>query len=169
MTREEHQQKVVSLANTWVGIPYLQNGRTRSQGVDCLGLLLVFFKELGIVVDYKQEFYKSDWYQHTPEERYLNGLKQYGVDIQRWQIRAGDVLYFRTGLLARAPIRKITHAGIAIGETEFIHALNRRPVRVSSLDEPAWTKTYAGAMRVKMVMELLGEDTLAVTAVTSDT
>ena len=114
MNRNEYEQKIVALANTWVGIPYLQNGRTRSQGVDCLGLLLVFFKELGIIVDYKQEFYQADWYQHTPEERYLNGLKQHGIEIEPYQILPGDVLYFRTGLLAKAPIRKITHAGIAL-------------------------------------------------------
>ena len=157
MTRKEYEEKVISVARTWVGVLYLQNGRTRSQGVDCLGLLLAFYAELGMTVDYKQEFYKADWYQHTPEERYLDGLRQYGLPIEPEQILPGDVLYFRTGLLARAPIHKITHAGIAIGTREFIHSLNRKPVRISSLDEPAWTKTYAGAMRVKMVMELLEE------------
>lgn len=159
MTRKEYEDKVIALAKTWIGVPFLHNGRTRSQGVDCLGLLLSFFKELGVQIPYKQEFYKSDWYQHTPEERYLDGLMQYGIHIEPEQILPGDVLYFRTGLLAKAPVNKITHAGIAIGAGQFVHALNRKPVRISDLQEPAWTRTYAGAMRVKMVMELVGEGT----------
>lgn len=165
MTRTEYEGNIVSLAQQWLGVPFLHNGESRSQGVDCLGLLLCFYREMGLGIQYRRQFYQADWFKHTANERYLDGLMQYGVNVEPLHIRPGDVLYFKTMLLTPAKIDRVTHAGISVGGEEFIHAFNRNPVRISRISERAWAKTFAGAVRLKMIMELLDEAMTEVTNV----
>ncbi len=39
-------QEVITQARTWVGVPFLHQGRTR-EGVDCVGLLVAVLREVG--------------------------------------------------------------------------------------------------------------------------
>lgn len=41
-------QQVIDEARAWVGVPFLHQGRSR-QGVDCIGLIIVVAKDLGLV------------------------------------------------------------------------------------------------------------------------
>jgi cell wall-associated NlpC family hydrolase len=40
--------EVIACARTWVGVPFLHQGRSRA-GVDCIGLAIVVARELGLI------------------------------------------------------------------------------------------------------------------------
>lgn len=156
MTRAEFEARLRPAAVGWLGVPFLHNGRTKSQGVDCLGLALCLFQELGFAVPTTTD-YAPDWYRHTPEEQYLAGLLVHGAPTPRERLLPGDVLYFRPGLLSYSKIGLITHAGICLGDGEFVHAITNRPVAVGQLAHKAWRYTYAGAVRPLVLLQAFGE------------
>ena len=96
MTRAEFEQKLQVAAQGWLGVRFLHNGRTKSQGVDCLGLVICLLREvLGTeehIPDGDGNAYGPDWYLHTPETRYLAGLTDNGVPVADADLLPGDVL-----------------------------------------------------------------------------
>lgn len=159
MTREEFEARVLAAARGWLGVRFLHNGRAKSQGVDCLGLIVCVLREVGAPCpDGDGESYAADWYLHTPEERYLGGLLAHGVPVALAALRPGDVPYFRAGLLGRVQSDAVTHGGLSLGGARFVHAVTGRTVAEADLRHRAWAATCAGAIRLKAVLALLGED-----------
>lgn len=158
MTRPEFETRLNAAAERWVGAPFLHNGRTRSQGVDCLGLIVCLLREAGIpLLDGDGTVYSPDWYLHTPEDRYLAGLLDQGVPVTQARLLPGDVVYFRAGLISRSQIPYVTHGGVWLGDGRFLHSLTDRAVGHGLLRHRAWSTTYAGAIRPKVVLDALGE------------
>ena len=102
------QSKYEQIARQFLGIPYRHGGRDR-KGLDCLGLVHLFYRELGIKVpDNDGQPYANDWYKKDPE-RLLRGLLQVGkpVNLPAEPLQPLDLVYFRMG-------GAITHAGVMI-------------------------------------------------------
>src|SRR5690606_9817186 len=100
------QNKYEQIARQFLGIPYRHGGRDRN-GLDCLGLVHLFYQELGIKLpDNDGRPYTTDWYKKDPE-RLLRGLLQVGraVDLKAEPLQPLDLVYFRMG-------GAITHTGI---------------------------------------------------------
>jgi len=155
MIREEFEIKLVEEAKAWIGTPFLHNGRSRSQGVDCMGLIYVIYKNLGFdVPDGDGQSYSFDWFHHTPESRYMAGLLKLGKSVEKNDIRIGDILMFRPGLIAPSRNNKITHGGVCVGNNEMIHARNGAPVEITKLSYKAWDITFAGAIRLHIVADM---------------
>jgi len=160
MTRAEFDKKFTDLIHKWIGVPFLHHGRAQSQGVDCLGLLVCVYKDLGIDIagDYSNYHYKPDWFMHTPEHVYLNGMLDKGVPVTLDNAMIGDIHYFKPGLLSRTKVDRVTHAGIYLGKQWlngdcFIHSFqNFHGVMVSSLGARAWKTTYGGTVRLNAVI-----------------
>lgn len=158
MTRDEFEEKLFAVASSWVGVGFLHNGRTRSQGVDCLGLIICMYQDMGFFLpDGDGHPYQPDWYLHTPEPRYLEGLFQNGTPVFPTDLLPGDVVYFRPGVITMTKSSKITHGGVVLRPPEFIHAITGRRVEIAHLTDRAWTKSYAGAVRPHVVLSALGE------------
>jgi len=165
MTRKEFEDRLINVVRTWIGAPFLHHGRARSQGVDCLGLLVCVFRDLGIDIgsDYSNYHYKPDWFMHTPEAIYLNGMLDKGVPVKKEDALPGDLHYFKPGLLSRTKIDRVTHAGIHLGKqwmdgNSFIHSFqNFQGAIVSSLESRAWKVSYGGTVRLKALKDALGE------------
>ncbi|MXV38479.1 NlpC/P60 family protein [Flavobacteriaceae bacterium Ap0902] len=118
---------VLSKAYDFYGTPYQYGGTTR-KGMDCSGLALVSFAEVGI-------------------ELPRNSAKQaeYGIKVNIKRVEPGDMLFFNTSG------RGISHAGIVDhikdGEVFFIHASSSKGVMVSSLENSYWNKRFVKAVR----------------------
>lgn len=133
--------KYEQIARQFLGIPYRHGGRDR-EGLDCVGLVHLFYQELGIKVpDTDGRPYSTDWYKKDPE-RLLRGLLQVGrpVDLKTEPLQPLDLVYFRMG-------GAITHAGVMIDQHSFLHVLTRKTVQISSLN-PAWKRRLQGARRL---------------------
>ncbi len=68
-----------------------------------------------------------------------------GKHINKRNLKPGDLVFFQ-GTSSHA---KISHVGIMISKTQFIHASSgARKVTISSLNKPYYKKKYFGARRV---------------------
>ncbi|MFW5986305.1 MAG: C40 family peptidase [Halanaerobiales bacterium] len=143
---DDNYERVINRVNKvkdkLLGIPYLHNGRSY-QGVDCLGLIFIFFKELGInLPESDGHFIEEDWYKKDPY-RYINGLKKIGDEVGHFRnLQVLDILYFRLYK------NIITHSGVMLDEKRFLHVLIDKEVRIDSMERRYWRAKYAGARRL---------------------
>ncbi|MGI5173149.1 C40 family peptidase [Treponema sp. OMZ 840] len=115
--------KVIRAAKQYVGVPYRYGGISVS-GMDCSGFIYTVAREAAQV--------------QLP--RTAAAMYSFCRIVNDAQKEPGDILFFRDG-------GKITHAGLYIGNNQFIHAVSDGPntgVIVSSLNQTTWKQKYAG-------------------------
>jgi NlpC/P60 family putative phage cell wall peptidase len=137
MTTEE---RVVVVARTWIGTPYLHQASVQRVGTDCLGLLRGVWRE---VIGTEPEAippYSADWAEPARQEVLLTAARRWLVSKPLDMDEAGDVLLFRmrTGSIAK-------HLGIqtVVGDlSAFVHAYTGHGVIESPLSQP-WRRRIA--------------------------
>lgn len=137
------ERRVREVTERLLGIPYQHNGRTRA-GVDCLGLVYLFFKELGIEfpIDDKRGYIAQDWYKTEPD-RYITGLRNIGVEVGHFRnLRILDIPYFTLYK------NVVTHTGVMIDSQHFIHILTGKEVSIDGFEKRFWRHKYAGGRRL---------------------
>lgn len=113
-------------ASKFYGSDYKWGGITAG-GMDCSGFVYTAFRLNGI-------YLKRDSYLQAEE----------GLDVPIDQLKAGDLVFFKSGRTNR-----ITHVGIYIGNGNFIHSSRgKKGVAVSSLSDENFRKNFAGARRI---------------------
>ncbi|MDI3548324.1 MAG: putative lipoprotein NlpC [Halanaerobiales bacterium] len=135
--------KMEKVIDRLLGIPYKHNGRSY-RGVDCWGLIYLFFGELGINLPADDGAYiPEDWYLKEPG-RYIRGLRTLGDEVGHYeQLQVLDLPYF---CLFR---NVITHSGVMIDNENFIHVLRDKEVSIDSMRKRYWKRKYAGAIRLR--------------------
>lgn len=119
--------ELLKKALTYRGVRYRWGGTSRSSGVDCSGFTSSVFASQGIKLP------------RTSIEQ-----SQIGKAVSKADLKAGDLVFFRTGRSYR-----VNHVGIYVGEGKFIHAATGAGhVMVSSLGEKYYLRCYAMARRV---------------------
>lgn len=118
---EFNVMNIVADASDLLGAPYLWSGGT-PDGFDCSGFLQYVFAKSG-----KQ-------LPRTVESMWLAG-------IEIAEPRVGDLVFFETYT------EGASHAGIYIGNDQFIHSGTSTGVTVSSLKTLYWSDRYLGAKR----------------------
>ena len=112
----------------WLGKPYKLGGRTE-KGIDCSQFTKRLYKDV-YGLDLQNVAYKQ-WNQT--------------VRVKRDSLQVGDLVFFRS---RQSPSG--WHCGAYIGNTYFVHAANKfEGVKVSSLKEPRYLKSYRGGGRLK--------------------
>jgi len=117
------RQQLLEHYSQWAGTPYRYGGQDRS-GVDCSGLIQRIYADL----------------DGASLPRTTEQLARIGQQVPRHQLQPADLVFFKTGWKQR-------HAGIYIGNGEFIHASASRGVVISRLDTPYWEKSWWMARR----------------------
>ncbi|MNF31025.1 Murein DD-endopeptidase MepH precursor [compost metagenome] len=113
-----------------IGTPYRFGGSSTQTGFDCSGFIgYLFREEAGIKLP-----------RSTREMINLPAPK-----VARHDLQPGDLIFFATSGRGR-----VNHAGIYIGDDEFIHSASRRSggVRVDKLSSSYWNSRYLMAKRV---------------------
>jgi len=112
----------------WLGKPYKLGGKTE-KGIDCSQFTKRLYKDV-YNLDLQNVAYKQ-WNQT--------------VRVKRDSLQIGDLVFFRS---RQSPSG--WHCGAYIGNTYFVHAANKfEGVKVSSLKEPRYLKSYRGGGRLK--------------------
>lgn len=121
----EQQLSVVDNARQMIGVPYYYGGTSPSKGVDCSGLVYLAYEQAG---------------QHIPR----TSLQQYRATkrVHFSQLEPGDLVFFKLGR------GRISHVGIYIGNSRFIHAPKTgKNVEYASLDNDFWKRRFTAAGR----------------------
>lgn len=123
------KNQVVNLAHSLLGTPYVWGGNGPNS-FDCSGFTkYVYSKSVG---------------KDIPRVSRLQAKA--GVEIERKNFAAGDLVYFDTDLDG-----VINHVGIYIGKNEFIHCsgttTNPEYVKKDNLETNYWKKVLVGARR----------------------
>ncbi|WP_083566104.1 NlpC/P60 family protein [Nitrosovibrio sp. Nv17] len=108
----------------WKDTPYRIGGLGRD-GVDCSGFMHVTFSaRFGMTLP-----------RSTDLQVHL------GEDVDRSQLRTGDLVFFKTGTTLR-------HVGVYLEDDRFLHASTSRGVTISRLSEAYWRAAYWKAKRL---------------------
>ncbi len=108
----------------WQGVRYLRGGLSK-RGIDCSGFVqLTYKKRFGVDVP-----------------RTVNQQVKVGRKVSPRNLRAGDLIFFKTGFFNR-------HVGIYLGDRRFLHASVSRGVTISNLSDRYWSSNYWQARRV---------------------
>lgn len=109
----------------WRHVQHRMGGVSKN-GIDCSGLVYQTYRtKLGF------DMPRSTEYQ-----------SKVGRSIQKGQLRAGDMVFFKTGIFTR-------HVGMYIDEGNFLHVSSSKGVMISSLENPYWTSAYWKAQRIQ--------------------
>lgn len=120
-------------SNNYIGIPFKYKGRTK-EGLDCWGLTrLIYQNEYNISLPTL-----SDNYEDADIERISDLIAQYK---EGWESvdspSEGDVVLFRV-------MGSVSHIGVAVSETHFIHAREGYDSAIESFDSPYWKRRISG-------------------------
>jgi cell wall-associated NlpC family hydrolase len=124
-------ESIIKAAKSYLGVPYVHGGETRS-GLDCSGLVYRVFRDiLGMDLP-----------------RGVDALYRAGTAAGS-PLHLGDLVFFDTD--EKAAIANPTHVGVYAGGGRFVHAASegaRTGVTVSSLSTPYFRARFLGARRV---------------------
>lgn len=122
------QKKLVDEAMTWLGVPYRYGGKDRS-GADCSGLTMMVYKS---ALDIKIP-------RNSAEQQ------RFCATISQSQLEVGDLVFFCTG----RDKNRVSHVGIYLGDSRFIHASSSKGVVISSISDNYFTRTYHSSGHVR--------------------
>ena len=106
------RNRIIALAKTMMGIPYLWGGHS-TKGFDCSGFTSTVFRTEGLQLPRDASMQVHLGEEVIPDSNYTN-------------ILPGDLIFFGSA-------KRITHVGICMGGSYFIHASG--DVHINSLDE----------------------------------
>lgn len=118
------RDKLVTTAESFIGVEYTWGGASRREGVDCSGLVRAIYQLNGLSLPRSM----ADQYQA-------------GTTVSRDRLQKGDLVFF-----SASPGRPISHVGIYVGENVFIHAPGKgKKVREESLDGRYFKERFSGS------------------------
>ena len=117
---------IISSAKKYLGVPY-RFGGTSSSGFDCSGFTQTVYKSQGINVP-----------------RTTSGQAAYGTRISKSELTPGDLVIF-SGTYKSGP----SHAGIYLGNGDFIHSSSNRGVTINNLNENYYSRHFSYGRKVK--------------------
>ena len=127
--RKSVKASIYAQYREWKGTRYRLGGMSK-RGVDCSALVYLTYRDhMGIKLP------------RTTEYQVLAGEA-----VTRGQLRAGDLVFFKTG-------RRDRHVGIYIEDGKFFHASTSRGVTISKLSDYYWKNRYWRARRLNLEAE----------------
>lgn len=114
--------ELIADAAELLGTPYVWGGETPEVGFDCSGFLTYVFKQHGVSLP-----------------RTVADIWNAGKPVPSPVV--GDIVFFET--YKKGP----SHAGIYIGNGQFVHSGASTGVTISQLNNPYWKQRYLGAKR----------------------
>ncbi|WP_228370421.1 C40 family peptidase [Gottschalkia acidurici] len=104
-------KKINQIINKLKGARFVHNGRSIEEGIDCLGFLILFYKEFGVELPSDDgQYVDKEWYLEDPD-RYVRGIKNLGYkEVSLEELKPLDLIYF----VINHDV--ITHTGIKLND-----------------------------------------------------
>ncbi len=112
-----------SFINEWYGVRYRLGGNDKS-GIDCSAFARKLYEEVFHI------------------DLLRTSIEQYAICkfvTDKTELMEGDLVFFRVHG------KRISHVGVYLMNGHFVHASISSGIMISSLDDPYWSKRYAGA------------------------
>jgi len=136
------EEKVVTLARSWIGTPYHNKAATKGVGVDCIGLIRGIWAEFYDKPIPPVPHYSSRWSgRNKGEELLLNAAASYLEEVPKDTRGPGIVLGFRFH-----PSGIAQHCGVMTNETDMVHSHSGREVYEVTLGQ-RWERLVVAAYR----------------------
>lgn len=126
LSKQQVKHSLKKQHNNWKGVKYRMGGMSK-KGIDCSAFVYRTFKDRMQV--------------RLPRTTILQS--QVGYEINQNELKPGDLVFFKTGL-----IFKDNHVGIYMDKNRFLHASTSRGVMISKLSNPYWKAAYWHSRRV---------------------
>jgi cell wall-associated NlpC family hydrolase len=127
---EAQSGRVVAVARSYLGVPYVFGGTNPAMGLDCSGLVQLVYRQLGLALP------------RTAQQQFDSSIR-----IPDDQLRPGDLVFFANTYVD--PHDWITHVGIYVGGGMQINApAEGQAVSIQPVFSGFWGAHYAGAGRV---------------------
>ncbi|PHQ80465.1 MAG: hypothetical protein COB69_05965 [Phycisphaera sp.] len=136
--------------DTWLSVPFRHMGQNIN-GVDCIGLVLAVYKQLGLIpedlnpVEYSRQWYLTDNIdKHPAFEQLKEAISLRRIDNPT-ELMAGDILCFAFGKGTEA------HVGVLSNRGSIFHAVagaQADKVIESRFDDNRWRKRFVYAYRL---------------------
>ena len=117
--------KLIAFLENWYGTPYKYGGDKRT-GVDCSAFTCLMMDTVYNVS-----------LPRTSREQYAAGKR-----IAKSDLAQGDLVFFNT-------TGGISHVGVYLNNSKFIHASTSSGVMISDLEDAYFKKRYVGATRLR--------------------
>lgn len=142
MTYNTDSDTILGLLDKYRNAKFVHNGRSLEEGIDCLGFVILFYREFGVEIPEDDgNPIEKDWFKKDPG-RYIRAIKGLGYkDVKFKDLRPLDLVYFA---ISR---NIITHTGIMINKNQFAHMSPKKGFLISKL-ERGWLQRARGAVRV---------------------
>ncbi|MBB3947174.1 NlpC/P60 family putative phage cell wall peptidase [Rhizobium skierniewicense] len=135
-------ERVLVMADSWIGTPYRHQACLKGVGCDCLGLVRGLWRELYADEPELPPPYARDWAERGGEDRLMAAASRHFHPVASMEnALPGDMLLFRW-----RPDFAAKHVGILADADHFIHAYEGACVLRSAL-VPSWRKRIAGIFR----------------------
>ena len=125
--------------NKYIGIPWKLNGRN-FKGIDCIGLVWLYFKELGIKIPDGDGQLIEKQSCRKDIVRLVKVLQTFTIKINRENIIPNDILLF---ILPKQDVM----VGIYLGFDKFIHC-DRNDGSIMSRFSKGWRTSLVGGYRI---------------------
>jgi cell wall-associated NlpC family hydrolase len=141
------RNEIIEIAKSYIGLPFVHQGRSKDTGVDCVGLLVCLGQEMGY-----PDLKDAEAYRRIPSANVIRSILGQNCDeISVEEAKEGDIYLMRLGGI------KPRHAAILYyddrydGEPCLIHA-TKRGVRIEAKRAypDHW---FVGAYRVRGIIE----------------
>lgn len=126
--KDIHQNKLYSFCEDWYGVPYKYGGCNK-KGVDCSCFISLLYQEV-----YSKTLARS-----------ANDMFKMCDEISIEDARQGDLVFFKIGS------NLVTHVGVYISGSWFIHSSTSKGVMLNSLQEAYYKKYFFCAGKIKRV------------------
>lgn len=130
-TSEDFGHQVAVVAKGMIGVPYLWGGRS-TFGIDCSGFVQKVFYLCGKIIP------RDAWQQEM-----WDGFEKVDPD----NLSQGDTLYFSPNTPSTA--EKISHTGISLGGSRFIHSCANGGVKISDLEADGYVNRLVSVRGIK--------------------
>lgn len=135
------RQQVVDEAVSWIGTPYIKNGRVKGVGADCATLLFCVYMNCGLVPREDEGIFSDpeivpigqDWWCNLNEDKYLLRMMRYAhkvaqaVGYPSLEVKPGNLV-----LTKCRNSRHFNHGAIALKWPKIIHADAENGIELAS-------------------------------------
>jgi len=139
MTSAAERQNVVVEALTWLNTPYVHGARVKGAGCDCATLLLMVWRECGLIPDEEVGIFSPDWFANTSEDTYMRRVLRHAYKVAEAVSYATLDASPGNIVLTRSTGSKVyNHGGIVIRWPQIIHAVEPRVELTDATKHELW-------------------------------